>query len=101
LAKHKNQQLVSSILLISLIGSPQQLQKDLVDLEYVKAVNAHSTYFENNDVIDFIIDITALPDDDDDKDDEVIDLTADDEDDYVDVKGELSKKDSTMDITNR
>jgi len=85
-------------LLISPIDSPQQLQKDLVDLEYVKAVNAHSTYFENNDVIDFIIDITALPDDDDD--DKVIDLTADDEDDYVDVEGELSKKDSTMDLTD-
>jgi len=46
-----------------------QLQPSLIDNEYIKAVTAHSTYFQNTDIIDFAIDITGR----DDK--EVIDLT--------------------------
>ncbi len=31
------------------------IQKGLLDDEYISAVSAHSSYFKNNDVIDFII----------------------------------------------
>jgi len=50
-----------------------QLQPSLIDNEYVKAVTAHSTYFQQTDIIDFVIDITGQADS------EVIDLTGDDE----------------------
>eukprot|EP00531_Pseudo-nitzschia_arenysensis_P009879 CAMPEP_0116120120 /NCGR_PEP_ID=MMETSP0329-20121206/3010_1 /TAXON_ID=697910 /ORGANISM="Pseudo-nitzschia arenysensis, Strain B593" /LENGTH=689 /DNA_ID=CAMNT_0003613877 /DNA_START=117 /DNA_END=2189 /DNA_ORIENTATION=+ len=47
-----------------------QLQPNLIDNEYIKAVTAHSTYFQQTDIIDFVIDITEQIDKD-----EVIDLT--------------------------
>lgn len=50
-----------------------QLQPSLIDNEYVKSVTAHSTYFQQTDIIDFVIDITGQIDR------EVIDLTGDDE----------------------
>jgi hypothetical protein len=53
-------------------------------------VTAHSTYFQNTDVIDFVIDITEKVDQ------EVIDLTAYDDDD--DASGELSKTSSNASL---
>ena len=38
-----------------------QLQPGVIDNEYISAVTAHSTYFSNNDCLDFIIDL-ANPD---------------------------------------
>lgn len=67
-----------------------QLQPSLIDNEYIKAVTAHSTYFQNTDVIDFVIDITEKVDQ------EVIDLTAYDDDD--DASGELSKTSSNASL---
>ncbi len=62
-----------------------QLQPSLIDNEYVRAVTAHSTYFQQLDIIDFVIDITGQID----KDDEVIDLTMGDADE--EMSEELSK----------
>ena len=47
----------------------QQLQPGVIDNEYITAVTAHSTYFFQLDIIDFLIDITVV--------EEVIDLTGD------------------------
>lgn len=52
----------------------QQLQPSLIDNEYVRAVTAHSTYFFQTDIVDFLIDITN------EADNEIIDLTEDDDD---------------------
>jgi hypothetical protein len=47
-----------------------QLQPRVIDNEYISAVTAHSSYFQNTDIIDFIIDIA-----DQRQGDDVIDLT--------------------------
>lgn len=46
-----------------------QLQPRVIDNEYISAVTAHSSYFQNTDIIDFVIDLA------DRKGDELIDLT--------------------------
>ena len=35
-----------------------QIQPGMIDNEYISAVTAHSSYFSNDDIIDFIIDNT-------------------------------------------
>lgn len=50
-----------------------QLQPGVIDNEYISAVTAHSTYFHNTDVIDFLIDVT------DSVSDTFIDLTTGDD----------------------
>jgi hypothetical protein len=45
-----------------------QLQPRVIDNEYISAVTAHSSYFQNTDIIDFVIDLV-------DRKDDVIDLT--------------------------
>ena len=52
-----------------------QLQPRVIDNDYVSAVLAHSSYFSNKDVTDYIIDLTRAK-----VVDEVIDLTGDDMD---------------------
>lgn len=37
-----------------------QLQPKVIDSEYLSAVTAHATYFANADVLDYLIDLTAL-----------------------------------------
>ena len=64
------------------VQTPQQLQPSLIDNEYLKAVSAHSTYFQQTDIIDFLIDITG------NIDNEVVDLTVDDDE---EMSAELSK----------
>lgn len=46
-----------------------QLQPRVIDNEYISAVTAHSSYFQNTDIIDFVIDLV-------DRKEDVIDLTA-------------------------
>uniref|UniRef100_A0A6V0AGG1 DDHD domain-containing protein n=1 Tax=Pseudo-nitzschia australis TaxID=44445 RepID=A0A6V0AGG1_9STRA len=36
-----------------------QLQPGFIENEYLSAVKAHSTYFQNTDIIDFVIDVTG------------------------------------------
>lgn len=50
-----------------------QMQHGVIDNEYLKAVSAHSTYFHNTDIVDFVIDIAGQ------SNTEVIDLTSDTE----------------------
>jgi hypothetical protein len=57
-----------------------QLQPRVIDSEYLSAVMAHSSYFANTDVIDYIIDLTSV------KKKEVIDLTGNDNMDLEDSK---------------
>lgn len=47
-----------------------QLQPRVIDSEYISAVTAHSSYFQNSDVIDFVMDLVQRKED-------VIDLTTD------------------------
>mmetsp|Transcript_4482 Transcript_4482/g.11250 ORF Transcript_4482/g.11250 Transcript_4482/m.11250 type:complete len:470 (-) Transcript_4482:1798-3207(-) len=49
-----------------------QLQPRIIESEYVSAVMAHSSYFQNTDVMDFVIDLVERQED-------VIDLTTDDQ----------------------
>ena len=49
-----------------------QLQPRIIESEYVSAVMAHSSYFQNTDVMDFVIDLVQRQED-------VIDLTTDDQ----------------------
>lgn len=62
-----------------------QLQPNLIDNEYIKAVTAHSTYFQQTDIIDFVIDITGQIDKD-----EIIDLTMGDNDNNDGEEEEMS-----------
>jgi phospholipase DDHD1 len=48
-----------------------QIQPRVIESEYISAVTAHSSYFQNTDVIDFIIDLVH-------REEEIIDLTTDD-----------------------
>ena len=71
----------------------QQLQPSLIDNEYIKAVTAHSTYFSNTDIIDFVIDVTGRDDEN-----EVIDLTGDTDETWEKVPSSKSgSKTSPMD----
>lgn len=51
-----------------------QLQPSVIDNEYISAVTAHSTYFCNTDIIDFVIDVASQ------EQHIVIDLTIDEND---------------------
>lgn len=55
-----------------------QLQPSVIDNEYIRAVTAHSVYFQNTDIIDFAIDITGQVDGE--SNEMAIDLTADNND---------------------
>jgi len=62
-----------------------QLQPGVIDNEYITAVTAHSTYFQNTDIIDFIMDVAGQ------EEGVVIDLTNDEgADDQLSIKdGEM------------
>jgi len=62
-----------------------QLQPGVIDNEYITAVTAHSTYFQNTDIIDFIMDVAGQ------EEDVVIDLTNDEG-----AADQLSIKDGEM-----
>jgi hypothetical protein len=47
-----------------------QLQPRVIDSEYISAVTAHSSYFDNSDVLDFVMDLIQRKED-------IIDLTTD------------------------
>ena len=47
-----------------------QLQPRVIDSEYISAVTAHSSYFDNSDVMDFVMDLIQRKED-------IIDLTTD------------------------
>jgi len=47
-----------------------QLQPRVIDSEYISAVTAHSQYFQNTDVLDFVMDLVQ-------REEDIIDLTTD------------------------
>ena len=47
------------------------MQHGVIENEYVKSVSAHSTYFHNTDIVDFVMDVAGQ------SNPEVIDITSD------------------------